>query len=50
MKFIKEIIRKLYNIQEILSLQKDINSLANYQIIEQFFFFHHQDNIQIALI
>ena len=50
MKFINETIRKLLNTQETLSLQKDINSLANPQIIEQFFVSYHLDSIQITLI
>ena len=49
-KIINEAICKLLNAREILSLQKDIESLENFQIIEQFFVSHHQDSIQITLI
>ena len=47
---LKLLIRKLLNTQETLSLQKDIDSLENPQIIEQFFVSHYQDSIQITLI
>ena len=50
MKFINKTIRKLLNTQETLCLQKDINSLANPQITEQFFVSHHRDSIHITLI
>ena len=50
MRFINETIGKLLNTEKTLSLQKDIDSLENPQIIEQFFVSYHQDSIQITLI
>lgn len=50
MKFINKTIRKLLDTQETLSPKKDIDSMANSQIIEQFFVSHHRDSIQITLI
>ena len=50
MKFINETTCKLLNNRETLSLQKDIDSLENSQIIKQFFVSHQQDSVQITLI
>lgn len=50
MKFISKTSCKLLNTRETLSLQKDIDSLENPQIIKQFFVSHHQDSVQITLI